>query len=140
VQFAADACPAGSVYGTATAVTPLLERPLSGPVYLRSSKNKLPDLVAALRGQIEIDLVGRVDSVHGGIRTTFESVPDAPISKFTLKMSGGKKGLLQNSTNICRGRHKATVQFDGQNGSTADQSPALKAKCGGAGHKRRHRG
>jgi uncharacterized repeat protein (TIGR01451 family) len=139
-QFASNSCPAQSVYGSARALTPLLDSPLEGPVYLRSSSNKLPDLVIALRGQIEIDLVGRIDSVNGGIRATFESLPDAPISQFTLKMNGGKKGLLQNSTNICRGRHKASVQFDGQNGSTADQTPVLRAKCGRAGHKRRHRG
>ncbi len=34
-QFAARACPKDSVYGTASATTPLLEAPLSGPVYLR---------------------------------------------------------------------------------------------------------
>jgi uncharacterized repeat protein (TIGR01451 family) len=139
-QFAADACPPQSVYGSARASSPLLAGPLEGPVYLRSSSHKLPDLVAALRGQFEIDLVGRIDSVHGGIRATFESVPDAPVSRFTLSMNGGKKGLLQNSTNICRGKHRATVLFDGQNGSTADQSPMLSAKCGRARHQRRRQG
>jgi hypothetical protein len=45
-QFAAHTCPPGSVYGTATAVTPLMEQPLSGPVYLRSNgtERSLPDL------------------------------------------------------------------------------------------------
>src|SRR5206468_9623960 len=59
VQFAADTCPKGSVYGKAKAFTPLLEKPLSGPVYLRSSDHPLPDLVAKLGGQIEIELDGR---------------------------------------------------------------------------------
>ncbi len=139
-QFAANACPPQSVYGSASASTPLLASPLAGPVYLRSSSHKLPDLVAALRGQFEIDLVGRIDSLHGGIRATFESVPDAPVSRFTLKMNGGLKGLLQNSTNICRGDHRATVLFDGQNGSTADQKPILSAKCGPVRHHGRRQG
>ena len=51
VQFAEGRgkCPAASVYGFARAISPLLEAPLQGHVYLRSSSNKLPDLVAALR-------------------------------------------------------------------------------------------
>jgi hypothetical protein len=125
VQFAADKCPKGSVYGKAKAFTPLLDGPLSGPVYLRSSNHPLPDLVAKLGGQLEIDLVGRIDSVHGGIRTTFESVPDAPVSKFVLQMKGGAKSLLTNSTDICRGSHRATVRMKAQNGRTADLRPTL---------------
>ena len=39
VQFAADECPKKSVYGHARAFTPLLGKPLEGPVYLRSSNN-----------------------------------------------------------------------------------------------------
>jgi hypothetical protein len=56
VQFAAQKCPAASIYGTAKATTPLLDKPLQGPVYLRSSNNKLPDPVVDLKGQIEIVL------------------------------------------------------------------------------------
>jgi hypothetical protein len=130
VQFAAEACPAGSIYGYARAFTPLLDKPLEGPVYLRSSSNPLPDLVAALHGQIEIDLAGRIDSVNGGIRSTFEMVPDAPVSRFVLSMKGGRKGLLVNSRNLCRSANRASVKMDGQNGKTADQSPVLSSACG----------
>lgn len=138
VQFAVHQCPAKSVYGTAKAVSPLLAQPLEGPVYLRSSSHELPDLVAALNGQFEIDLVGRIDSKNGGIRTTFESVPDAPVSTFTLKMRGGKKGLLQNSVNICRGKHRAIASFDAQNGKAADLKPVLKAHCRSSRHRHGH--
>lgn len=116
VQFAADQCPKGAVYGRAIAVTPLLDEPLRGPVYLRSSTNPLPDLVADLRGQIDVALVGRIDSVRGGIRTTFESVPDAPVSKFTLRMRGGKKGLLVNSRDLCHRPNRSVLNFKAQNG------------------------
>ena len=60
VQYAANACPPTSILGTARATSPLLDKPLEGPVYLRSSSHKLPDLVAALRGQIDIELDGRI--------------------------------------------------------------------------------
>jgi len=133
VQFAADQCPKAAIYGHAEAVTPLLDQRLRGPVYLRSSNNELPDLVVALRGPafqpIEVDLVGRIDSVNGGIRNSFELLPDAPVSKFVLRMQGGKKGLLVNSTNLCRGTHNATVKMRGQNGKTRNFSSPLKAQC-----------
>ncbi|HEX4306383.1 MAG TPA: hypothetical protein VHZ54_10120, partial [Solirubrobacterales bacterium] len=137
VQFAAEQCPKGSIYGHAEAITPLLDQPLTGPVYLRSSSHRLPDLVAVLKGPpsqpIEVDLDGRIDSFKGGIRTTFETVPDAPVSKFVLRMQGGKKSLLVNSTNICKGTHKATAEFTGQNGSAYEAAPAVSAQCGKKG-------
>jgi len=133
VQFAADQCPEGSIYGFAKATTPLLDQPLEGPVYLRSSSNLLPDLVVALRGPngLEVDLVGRIDSVRGGIRSSFEAVPDAPVTKFVLTMQGGKKGLLVNSRNLCEKPSFADVKLDGQNGKTADQRSRLNNSCGG---------
>ncbi len=136
VQYAAKACPAASVYGYARAFTPLLDRPLEGPVYLRSSNNELPDLVASLDGQIHIDLVGRIDSVNGGIRNTFEGVPDAPVSKFVLTMKGGKKSLLVNSANLCAKVNRATVKLDGQNGMVHDFRPAVRNDCGKKSKKR----
>jgi hypothetical protein len=129
VQFAANACPAGSIYGHAKATTPLLDKPLEGPVYLRSSSHKLPDLVAALKGQIEVDLVGRIDSFHRGIRNTFEAVPDVPVSEFTLELEGGKKGLLENSENICHKAQHATANFTGQNGKVHNIKPLIKNGC-----------
>lgn len=132
VQFAADSCPSGSIYGRAEAISPLLEQPLSGPVYLRSSDNPLPDLVAGLRGPdsqpIQIELVGRTDAVKGALRNTFEAAPDAPISKFTLELFGGKRGLVQNSRDLCAHRYRATVRLNAHNGKIRDVNPVLTAK------------
>jgi hypothetical protein len=133
VQFAAEQCPKGSIYGHAEAISPLLDHPLTGPVYLRSSSHRLPDLAVALKGPpsqpIEIDLDGRIDSFKGGIRTTFETVPDAPVSKFVLRLPAGKKSLIVNSTNICKGKHKATVEMTGQNGLNHDFTSLVEPKC-----------
>jgi hypothetical protein len=137
VQFNAgggngEQCPKGSVYGKAKATSPLLDETLSGPVYLRSSEHELPDLVAALHSpKVDINLLGRIDSVGGGIRSTFEGVPDAPVTKFVLEMQGGQKGLIVNSTNICKGKHHATAKLTGQNGRRYEFNPVVKAKCGG---------
>ncbi len=131
VQFNANACPKGSVYGHAKAWTPLLDQPLEGPVYLRSSDNLLPDLVADLNGQIHVVLHGKTDSIRGGIRNTFEGVPDAPASKFTLSLKGGKRGLLVNSRNICKGKNRATATFTAHSGKVSEFWPVLRAKCKG---------
>jgi hypothetical protein len=145
VQFAADACPEGAIYGFAKARTPLLDETLEGPVYLRSSSNPLPDMVVVLKGPaslpVEINLAGRVDSVNGGIRTTFDASPDAPVSEFTLEMQGGKKGLIVNSTNLCASTNRVTAKFTGHNGKKATLRPALKSSCGKrrAAKHRRHR-
>jgi hypothetical protein len=137
-QFNANQCPPGSVLGSATAVTPLLDQPLSGNVYLVTAGNRLPDLVLALRGQISVNVHGIVDTVNGGLRTTFKTVPDVPISSFALDVSGGKVGLIVNNTDICKHRSPAQAQIDGQNGKSADQSVALNPSCGTARHKRHH--
>jgi hypothetical protein len=138
VQFAADQCPKGSIYGFVTAITPLLDKPLEGPLYLRSSSHPLPDLVAALHGQVDVDLVGRIDSKNGGIRTTFDAVPDAPVSKFVLTMQGGRKGLLENSKNLCRSVNRADVRFTAQNGMTLNSRPVLTNSCKKAKKHKKH--
>ena len=134
VQFAADACPKGAIYGRAVVKTPLLDTPLRGPVYLRSSNNLLPDLVADLRGPeslpVRVELVGRVDSVRGAIRATFAAVPDVPVSKFVLAMQGGKKGLIVNSRNLCRGTFRARAKLNAHNGRRRTLRPKLRASCG----------
>ena len=91
-QFAANACPDNSRYGFARAFTPLLDKPLEGPVRLRSSNNLLPDLVASLHGQIDIDVAGKIDTAKGRIRNSFNAIPDVPVSRFELTVKGGKRG------------------------------------------------
>jgi hypothetical protein len=138
VQFAAHKCPQDSIYGFAEASTPLLDGPLKGPVYLRSSNHELPDMVAALNGQVDVVLDGRIDSVKGRLRTTFDTVPDVPVSKFVLTVKGGKKrGLLVNSSNLCGKKYKVIARFTGQNGKKANQKPKLRTPC--KRHKKHHK-
>jgi hypothetical protein len=141
VQFAADNCPKGAIYGQVRATTPLLDEALEGPVYLRSSSNELPDMVAVLKGPphrpIEIEAVARIDSIRGGIRANFETIPDAPITKVIVTMQGGRKGLLINSRNLCKSTNRATVQMDAHSGKAHDFRPVVKAKCKAKDKKRR---
>jgi hypothetical protein len=137
VQFAADSCPKGARYGYIKAWTPLLETPLEGPVWLRSSNHKLPDLVFDLHGLVDVEVATRIDSIRGGIRATVAQIPDAPISKVVLKMQGGKKGLIVNSRNLCGSTNRANASFEGQNRKASSLDPVMRADCGGGGkHKR----
>jgi hypothetical protein len=130
-QFAADRCPPGSVYGHVRAFTPLLEAPMEGPAYLRSSEHKLPDLVFALRGHgIEVNVAGRIDSFRGGIRGSFPTIPDAPVTKFVLKLKAGARGVLVNAENLCRAPQLARARFVGHANRGWRIRPEVKADCG----------
>ncbi|HET9198570.1 MAG TPA: hypothetical protein VFN92_10000, partial [Solirubrobacterales bacterium] len=133
------ACPANSIYGRARATIPLLDEPLEGPVFLRSSSHALPDVVVALHSaKVDFNLVTRVDSVKGGrLRATVESAPDAPVTKFVVNMQGGKKGLFVNSTDLCKRKHRANVYLSGQNGRFTESNLELKPQCGGKSQKKR---
>ncbi len=115
-QLASNTCPKAAVYGHAEAKTPLLSNKLKGPVYLVSSSHELPDLVANLRGQVNIQLHGVISSKRGGIKTVFNPLPDVPVTKFILNMSGGKKSLLVNSQNLCGSKHGSVMNLKAQNG------------------------
>ena len=138
VQFNEGKCPSKSILGRATAYTPLLDKPLTGPVYFRSNggDRELPDIVAALHGQVDINLVGFIDAVKvkgsevRPIRTRFQTVPDAPVSRFVLQLNGGKRGLLQNSENLCKGKRHAKVNLAAQNGKAHSIKPVISVSCG----------
>ncbi len=140
-QFAAHACPPSSVLGRVRAFTPLLDKPLEGPIYFRANggERALPDAVADLNGQVHLVSVGFLDALHhkgseeSRIRTTIATVPDAPVSKVVIELKGGRKhGLLVNSANICESANKAIVKMRGQNGKTHDSEPEIAVSCGGS--------
>lgn len=116
VQLAASACPKRSIYGYARARTPLLDDEVKGPVYLIASDHELPDLLADLHGQVSVRLRGVISSAKERLKTVFYPVPDVPVSKFLIKMKGGKKGLLVNSRDLCVHRNRSYLNFAAQNG------------------------
>jgi hypothetical protein len=138
VDFAVDACPAGSLVGHAEVATPLLDRPLAGSIYLRSSQRGLPDLALDLEGQVDIEATAKVDSVNGRYRASFKTVPDVPVSKISLTLLGGRKGLLQNSEPLCTRTRRARVQITGQNGAEIDHLTELQVACGKGGKGKRN--
>jgi len=137
VQYAAKECPANSVLGTARAVTPLLEAPLEGPVYLMSGfGHLLPDVAVDFHGQVNVFVHSKVDKGRsGGLRNSFQLVPDAPVSEFTLQLFGGKRGLLENSEDVCAKPQRATLAFTAHSGRTFTAKPKIKVACKGQGRK-----
>jgi hypothetical protein len=129
-----EKCPERSIIGHARAVTPILEAPLEGPIYLRSNpERELPDLAAALHGQqINVVAVGHTDSAKGGgLRNTFEVIPDAPITSVDFNLFGGKRGLLENSPSglantVCGSKLKAKTKLTGHNGKAYNRTLTLK--------------
>ncbi|MET0602198.1 MAG: hypothetical protein ABW167_09440 [Baekduia sp.] len=126
-------CPASSVVGRATAVTPILDQPLSGPVYFVKNERKdpksgrsiktTPKLVIPLVGEngVKLTLTGASTVVDDQLVTTFDNVPDAPVTSFKLDINGGKKGILVVSdADICKSTQIAEQEVDGQNNKTAD--------------------
>jgi hypothetical protein len=112
-QFNADRCP--MVVGNATAVTPLLRDPLKGPAYfVYNPARRLPDLVVRLRGQVAIDLVGKVAITRDlRLQTNFDAVPDAPITKFRLLLeSGPRNGPIGITRNLCLPATRRALKAD----------------------------
>jgi hypothetical protein len=98
-ELATTNCAGRATIGTATTDTPLLDKPLSGPVYAVSGGGGLPRLAFVLNGQVSLRPRAESKSVAGGLKTTVPVVPDAPIGHFVFNLSGGKKGYLQNTRN-----------------------------------------
>ena len=126
-------CPAGSIYGQASATSPILGYPLYGNVYLRSNPaHKLPDLVADLRGPatqpIEVAWPAKPTRSTAPCATPSKWSP-TPRSPSSSCSCSAAKGLIEMSSGFCANPN-ASVKLDAQNGRGYDFNPRVKAKCG----------
>jgi hypothetical protein len=134
-------CPKSSIVGTATARTPLLDEPLTGPVFFVKNVRidpqtgrqvrTLPTLAIPLRGA-GLTLVLRASSevVDDHLVTTFDHLPDAPVSSFALDVKGGSKGILVVSgADVCKATQNADQVIRGQNGKAAVARITMATPC-----------
>jgi hypothetical protein len=132
-RYRAGTCPANSIHGYARAWSPLLDKPLQAPIYLRSSRTRLPALAASLDGEVHLDLAVGLDAAHGRLRATLGSVPDVPLSRLALTLRGAKRGLLVNNTGLCEARPRIHASFEGQNGKLHLANRYVGIRCGKGG-------
>jgi hypothetical protein len=123
-------CPRKTRIGRASAISPVLNRRVKGPVYFvqgiridPTTGNRirtLPTLLVKLNGEVRINLRGATNVVRRRLVSTFARVPDAPVSRFDMRLRGGRGGILAVATRarkgICaRRRQISRATFTGQN-------------------------
>jgi hypothetical protein len=129
-QFEANpaGCPAASIVGRGTAITPLIPVPLSGPAYFVSHGGaKFPELVIVLQGYgVTLDLHGETFISKAGITSsTFHTVPDAPVGGFELTLPQGSDSALAANGNLCASKLAMPTAFTAQNGLEIHESTPI---------------
>ncbi len=134
-QFAANpaGCPEGSDIGTARALTPILNAPLTGPAYLVSHGGAaFPDVEFVLQGEgVEIVLDGHTDIKDGVTYSKFETVPDAPVSLFETTLPEGPHSILGTDLpasanySLCRQSLTIGTIITGQNGKQIKETTKI---------------
>ena len=126
-------CPKESDVGTATAKTPVLAQPLSGPAYLVSHGGaSFPDLEIVLQGEgITLILDGATNIKKGITSSTFRTVPDAPILSFELKLPTGRYSILGTDLpesakyKLCGQTLQMPTEITAQNGTVVKQTTKI---------------
>jgi hypothetical protein len=140
-------CPPASIIGHATATTPVLPVPLTGPAYFVSHGGEgWPSVIIVLQGYgTSVDLVGTTLISKGVTSSTFKTVPDVPVGTFELELPEGPYSALTTEANLCKAKNLAMpTEFLAQNGAPINTSTRIavtgcpKAKKA-TRKKRRHR-
>jgi hypothetical protein len=122
-------CPAASIIGHATASTPVLPVPLTGPAYFVSHGGEaFPSLIVVLQGYgATVHLVGSTFISKTGVTSsTFKTIPDVPVGSFELTLPQGQFSALAANVNLCKAKGLAMpTEFVGQNGVVLNQSTKI---------------
>ena len=137
-ELATTQCAGRQQIGEAITKTPLLEAPLTGPVYAVSGSGGLPRLAFVLNGQVKILPRADTDTISGGrLHTTVPIIPDAPVGHFQMKLFGGSNGYLVNTRDLCKHRPIIKVDYKAQNGKSLTQKVKTKTACGSKGKRKK---
>jgi hypothetical protein len=115
-------CASTARVGTATVTTPVLPGVLTGPAYLIShGGEEFPDLDLVLSGDgVEVVLVGHTHISRTGVTTsTFENLPDVPISSVTVSLPMGAGSVLGSNSpgSLCGAKLLAPTTIVAQSGA-----------------------
>jgi uncharacterized repeat protein (TIGR01451 family) len=131
-------CPSDSKVGEVEVETPLIVRPLKGPVYLLPSNPPYVKLLVAPEDPIDGVYVKFIGDVHlngttGQLVTTFEKTPALPFSNLKLSFSGGAQAALATPTGC--GIYQTTGAFtpwSGEPEALTASSFAIESGTGGS--------
>ncbi len=128
-------CPAASNIGIVKASTPVLPVPppgrdanLTGPVYFVSHGGEaFPSLVVVLQGDgVRVDLTAATFISKKGITSsTFNTIPDVPVTSFELYLPEGKYSALAANGNLCKSSLAMPTAIVAQNGAQIHQSTKI---------------
>lgn len=127
-NYPPGACPDTARVGGATATTPILPGKMEGPAYLVSHGGAaFPDLDLILRGDgVVVILVGHTHvSSKGIITTTFESLPDVPVTSFAVKLPTRSNSLLAANGNLCTSNLTMPTTIMAQSGTKITQKTKI---------------
>lgn len=113
----AERCPPSSRLGRLRLVSPFLEGPAEGSVYLLTPSHRLPELLAEVRsGPLRFVLHGRTFIRKGHFGVSFPAIPDIPLSRAALSLDGARRGLFVNSRSLCSGVGMAEASLSAHSG------------------------
>jgi hypothetical protein len=141
-------CPAASIVGHATATTPVIPVPLTGPAYFVShGGEQFPSLIIVLQGYgATVHLVGStfINAKTGVTSSTFKTIPDVPVGTFELTLPQGQFSALAANKNLCKTSLAMPTEFVGQNGAEIHTSTKIAvtgcAEAKKTSHKKKGRG
>jgi hypothetical protein len=114
----AATCPSSADVGTATATVPFLRQPITGRVVLLSRGIGSFSL-AVLFSNPAIRLEGPAAITANGLTTTFNGIPDVPLTDLKVRFSGGPNSLLVSTAALCVGTSNTVGDFTAHSGKTA---------------------
>jgi hypothetical protein len=126
-------CPAASVVGSVTVITPVLRQPLVGPVYVVShGRSASPGVEFVLQGEgVTVEEIGQTSLQQGILAGTFRSLPDVPISTLGLVLTEGPNSLFaanlpaRDRRSMCGQSLAMPTEITGQNGAVLKQTTEL---------------
>jgi hypothetical protein len=131
-------CPESSKVGTVTATSPVLEKPVSGGVFIRSQNSDDPEsgelfrLALVLEDKkrgISVRLPGQVraDRNTGQLVTTFDNNPELPVSNIALEFKDGPRAPL--ATPPTCGTKTIDIELSSWGGQTVNRTSEFEVDC-----------
>jgi hypothetical protein len=121
-------CSSVARVGSVSVTTPVLPGVLKGPAYLISHGGEsFPDLDLVLQGDgVEVVLVGHTHISRTGITTsTFESLPDVPITSVEVDLPMGPHSALATDGRLCHAGLVVPTTIIAQNGAKVTQNTKI---------------